>query len=400
MTVMIKTAGGIMTWDSLIELLRAFGRFFINPLFYITLLFAVFLGYCRVKRERKNFNIRILSGWTELKDGLVKGLLMAVIISLLSLAVGLVVPVQFLFILMVFTIIAMIGFSFYLLSPIVLFAVSFTVLIVMKEAGWAFTVLGFDINGLALNDATAITICLLAGVALIAEGFLIRKQGEKFASPITEQTKRGLKAVTYLSKQLWILPVFFVVPGEAIEAYFPYWPQFSLGANEFSIVLFPVVIGFQQKTRKTLPRFFYAKLGKSVMIVGQLVVIGGLISYFEPLVGTITLIVGACIRLLVSLQYKWQQRMDTYAVAPTSTGAMIAAVLPNSPAEKMGLVTGEVIKKVNGRNVCTERELYEALQINAAHCRIEVLDHQNELRLTQHAVHSDDHHRIGLLLAH
>lgn len=65
----------------------------------------------------------------------------------------------------------------------------------------------------------------------------------------------------------------------------------------------------------------------------------------------------------------------------------------------MGLVTGEVIKKVNGREVQTERELYEALQVNAAHCKIEVLDHHQELRLTQHVVHSDDHHGIGLLLA-
>lgn len=66
----------------------------------------------------------------------------------------------------------------------------------------------------------------------------------------------------------------------------------------------------------------------------------------------------------------------------------------------MGLIAGEVIKKVNGLEVHTEDELYEALQINAAHCRLEVLDHRNEIRLTQHVVHSDDHHRIGLLLVH
>lgn len=399
MTVMIRTAGGTMAWDSLIELLRAFGRFFINPLLYIALLFSIFLGYRRVKRERKYFNIRILNGWSELKDSLVKGLLLATFISLISLVAGLVVPVQLMYVLTAVTALALIAFSFHFLSPIVLFAVSFAVLVLMKETGWAFTLFGVKFSGLSSNDAAAVTICLLAGIALIAEGMLIKRQGEKYASPITEQSKRGLKAVSYFSKQLWVLPIIFVVPGEAIQVYFPYWPQFSLGSDHFSLILFPLVIGFQQTTRKTLPLYFYTKLGKAVMIVGQLVVIGGLLSYFEPLIATITLMVGALIRLLVSLQYKWQQRMDTYAVVPTSTGAMIAAVLPNSPAEKMGLVTGEVIKKVNGRNVYTERELYEALQINAAHCRIEVLDHQNELRLTQHVVHSDDHHRIGLLLA-
>ncbi len=42
----------------------------------------------------------------------------------------------------------------------------------------------------------------------------------------------------------------------------------------------------------------------------------------------------------------------------------------------MGLGIGEVIRKVNGVEVHSERQLYEALQINAAHCRLEVLNHQ------------------------
>ena len=87
--------------------------------------------------------------------------------------------------------------------------------------------------------------------------------------------------------------------------------------------------------------------------------------------------------------------MDAYK----SHGVMIVAVLPDSPAEKMGLKTGEVTRKVNGMPVHNELELYKAIQINAAHCKLEVLDHQNELRLTQHVVYSKDHYRIGLLVA-
>ena len=64
----------------------------------------------------------------------------------------------------------------------------------------------------------------------------------------------------------------------------------------------------------------------------------------------------------------------------------------------MGLVVGECIRRVNGQYVHTEDELYQALQINAAYCKLEVLDHQNEVRLTQHAVFAEDHYRIGLLL--
>ncbi|MNH30491.1 Cell division topological determinant MinJ [compost metagenome] len=94
-----------------------------------------------------------------------------------------------------------------------------------------------------------------------------------------------------------------------------------------------------------------------------------------------------------------QDKTDIYAVAQSTKGAIIAAVLPDSPAEKMGLLVGECIRKVNGRPVFTEAELYEALQLNAAHCRLEVLDLNNEIRLTQHVIYSNDHYRIGLLLA-
>ena len=65
----------------------------------------------------------------------------------------------------------------------------------------------------------------------------------------------------------------------------------------------------------------------------------------------------------------------------------------------MGLQIGECIVKVNGQAVHTEDELYEALQINAAYCRLEVLDIDGEIRYTQQAVFMNDHYRIGILAA-
>ncbi len=80
---------------------------------------------------------------------------------------------------------------------------------------------------MSVEDGTAVTITILVGLLLIAEGLLIRKKGAHFASPRFENTKRGLKAVSFLSKKVWVLPIFLIVPGEAIEAFSPYWPQFD-----------------------------------------------------------------------------------------------------------------------------------------------------------------------------
>ena len=139
-------------------------------------------------------------------------------------------------------------------------------------------------------------------------------------------------------------------------------------------------------------------MGRNIVFVGELVLFVGIASYFMPVLGAAALALGAISRTIIAIYYRRSEDRDSYAVMRSGNGVMIAGVLPDSPAEKMGLIAGEVIKRINGQNVHTEEELYEALQINAAHCRLEVLDHNGELRLTQHVVHSDDNHKIGLLI--
>lgn len=388
-----------MVTEILIEIARAIGRLFMNPIFYIAILMAIYLGYRRVKRERKFFHIRILWGWSEAIGLLKEGLLISFCISILSIGFGLTVPIQFLYALTTISFIALIVYVFHLLSPIIIFTLSLAILFVFDYLNVSFNVLGLAIHGVDMTEGIAVTGAILAGLFLVAEGMLIRKYGAQYASPIVENSKRGLKAVAFLSKKIWVLPIFFVVPGNVIDAYFPWWPQFSLDSTKFSFVLFPILIGFQQMTRHTLPVYLYPKLGRAVIILGELVIIGGLVAFFAPIVGFAMLLVGLVARIGISIRFVTREQKDVYAVSAKSSGVMIAGVLPNSPAEKMGLDVGEIIRKVNGVEVHSERQLYEALQINAAHCRLEVLNHKNEIRLTQHVVYNGDHHRIGLLVA-
>lgn len=385
--------------DILFEFLIGIGRFFISPIIYVAIIMAIVLGYRRVKNERRHFHIRILSGWAEFKGLLIDGLLFSLCLSILSLAIGLAVPVELLVIVTIISLISLLSYFFHLLSPILYVAISVLILLIMSWQNWSINLIGIELNGVEFEEGTAVTITILIGLLLIVEGLLIRKKGTQFASPRFENAKRGLKAVSYLSKKVWVLPVFFIVPGDVIEAFTPYWPQFTLGANEFSIILFPILIGYQQMARTTLPNYIYPKLGRAVLILGEVVVIGGLIAYFMPIIGLIFLFVGALLRIVISVYYMFKERKDVYAVSPKSKGVMIAAILPESPAYKMGLKVGEVIRKVNGSEVHTKQELYEALQINAAHCKLEVLDHKNELRITQQVVYNKDHHQIGLILA-
>lgn len=380
------------------EILFAMGRFFINPLLYVAILFAIFIGYVRVKRERKFFHIRIQNGWSELTQVFKIGFVLTIILSVLTIGAGLVLPMQFLVVTSAVTILALILFNFHLLSVAITWVISYMLLVILNMNNQTFTVFNYTLEGFSFDAAVVANVVIVIGLLLIVEGLVIKSQGARFASPLVEKTKRGLNSIAYLSKRVWILPVLFLIPANVIEGVAPWWPFFSIGEQSFGFILFPVVFGFQQVTRSMLPKSFYPRLGNYISMLGVVIVLAGVGAYFQSVVGYIALALAFIGRLALSIGYKISEPRDHYIVSPNKDGVVIAAVLPDSPAEKMGLKIGETIKRVNGQQVLSENELYEALQINAAHCRLEVLDLKKELRLTQYVVHNNDHHQIGILL--
>lgn len=387
-----------MVQEILIELVKGIGRFFLHPAVYITLLFSVLIGYFRVKRERKQFRARILWGWTEAKHFLLDGYVWAIIISVISVAAGLVVPSSWLMVYSVWMIIFVILFMYQAGSAIYAIALGAVTLYIMYLYEWSFELLTWDFIGQDIFSEMIVPIAILAGLLLVAEGFIIQKHGATNASPKLVKTARGSEAMEYVTKRLWLLPILLVIPGDVIHTYLPYWPQFTLGESTFSLILFPFVIGFQQKSRHSLAEKFFPHYGKRVWQLGIVVTVIAAFGYLEPLIAIIAVGLGVIARLLISYIEYTKERNGSYAVSPQSNGVMIAGVLSDSPAEKMGLKIGECIVKVNGQKVTDEQELYEAVQINAAHCRLEVLDHNGELRLRQHVLFRHDHYRLGLIL--
>lgn len=387
-----------MFWDIIAELLKGVLRLFMNPLLYITIIFTVLLGYRRVIRERQSFKIRIHWGLSETIRLLREGWLAAFCVSLITLLLGIVLPMEYIMLVTVLSILFVVSFYYQLASVVYPFGLAFLVLWVTFTQNWGFTLFGFTVNASDLKLSMLSSIPLLIGILLIAEGMLVQKYGAELASPRLQRTARGLKAVTFLSKRLWILPVFLVIPGDTITSFVSYWPVFSLGGETYGFILFPIVIGFQQRARKMLPMYFYPQMGRTIVLLGALVFVEGIVSYFYPILGLASVLVAIIGRILISVIYGLSERKGKFAVTPQNEGVVIAAILPNSPAEAMGLQIGETIRKVNGESVHSEEELYRALQQNAAQCKIEVLDTDGEVRLRQHIVFHHDHFRIGLLL--
>lgn len=374
--------------------ITAIGQFFINPLLYVATLAAIFLGYRRVKQERRQFHTRIRFGWTELGSLLKESFPYAIVLSILFVVAGLVVSKANLIFIMLISIMACVAQLYRALSPAYVLPIAVGIIILCQQYN---VTMPFAINVDQPISLTAIIIVM--ALLLMTEGILLRYYYRHGITPVLHKTKRGMNALDYRLRKVWLLPLFFVIPGQDIAAWLPYWPQFTLGETTFTLVLFPYIIGVDTASRRQLPQQYFKQLGKHVLWLGIITLVSAVLVYYNEWMGYIVIIAAFIWRLLITVILQSKEKSAGYAVAPSAKGIVIAAVLPDSPAEKMGLQIGECIVKVNGQAVHTEDELYEALQINAAYCRLEVLDIDGEIRYTQHAVFMNDHYRIGILAA-
>lgn len=387
-----------MSEKMMFDILEAVALFFLNPLFIAVLFTAVGVGYFRVKKERRNFKVRLLPGLTELKRLLAESWPYALVLSVLISGAGLIADPGWLVLFSASALLALLTFYYKVTSPIYFAAAAFFVLYLLEKYMGDFVFRGWSPGQVDLLGDLAVTVPIIAGLFLVVEGLLISRHTVHYASPTLKYTKRGLRAAAFKTKRLWLLPVVFLVPGDMMSAFVPYWPQFTLGERAFSFVPVPVIIGFSQVARSLYPDVLFPKMGRAIVWTGGAVVVVGLVALWMPLFGWAALIIGVVSRAIISIMASVRERQGVFAVSPHPAGVVIAGVLPGSPGEKMGLLPGECIRSVNGLQVSNEKELYDAIQLNAAHCRLQVLDRRGEVRLMQQVIYRHDHHRLGLLV--
>lgn len=372
--------------------------FLFNPLFWLVLVIAVLLGYFRVKKERKSYRVRMLPGLTELKNILSESWLHALILSILISGIGLVVDIGWLVLFTIVSMLFLLTFNFKLTSPIYIAAIAYAGLYSIQLIAPEFNYLGWQVEEIDFFGSLSVTAAIIAGLLLIAEGRLIGRYGAKNASTYLIETKRGLKAGVFKMKKLWLLPILFVVPGDMIHAYMPYWPQFTLNEKAFSFVPIPLIIGFSQIARAKFPEDLCPKIGHAILVTGAVVCAAGVAALWMPILSVAALVAGVAARIAISVVISVRERKSHFVLAPQSKGVVVAGIIPDSPGEKLELVPGETIRSVNGQAVHNEKELYDAIQVNAAHCRLQIIDRNGEVRLMQQVVYHHDHHRLGILV--
>ena len=85
---------GFVVQDWLMELLWGTAKFFLNPVFYLLIILAAYLGISRVKAERKFFHVRAENAYFELKQLIPLGFVIGIAISVVTIGAGVVIPLS------------------------------------------------------------------------------------------------------------------------------------------------------------------------------------------------------------------------------------------------------------------------------------------------------------------
>jgi hypothetical protein len=379
----------------LIELLKGTGRLFLHPVFYYLIFLSGILGVSRVKRERKNFHNRTFDAYFELRQLLPIGLLLGLVLTIVTIIAGLTLPFAAILLIAVFTLLWSLTANIRFMSPVYTVGAAFFAITLITEYEW--TIPLFNHTFQALEEKVYPSLVILMALLLISEGILITRNASKGTSPKLVKSRRGQNVGAHEVKRLWLLPMFLLIPGKVLTLPFEWWPVFHIGAESYSLILVPFAIGFNQQIQGMLPKQSIQLQGRRVTTLGVLILILSVIGYWYPLISIGVAALAIISRELISLMQRLKDDNLPFYFSKKNNGLMIIGIIPESPADKMGLQVGELISKVNGVIIRDEHVFYEALQKNRAHCKLEVLDINGEVRFVQRALYEGDHYELGIL---
>lgn len=372
----------------------------IQPFYYISILFIMLFYRQQVLMERKLFHVRLhswgLQTWRTLIGGLAGGIGVSLVIAFLgiSLTQEAIICIWVVTLLLLCIRVRYLCFAY---AIGVLGVLQFIVDFFPKWQPGSFigTVVG------TVRDLDIPALLALAAVLHLAEAILVKKQGASFAMPLFVESKRGKLVGGYQMQAFWPLPLFLLIPAQTAGSILPWTPL--LGGDGwgggFSLLALPVIIGFGEMTQSLLPHQKANVTFKRLLLYSVVLLALSLLSaWWSPL-----MIVAALASFLLHEGLVWfsrleEQHRNSIFVHP-SKGLRVLSIVPNSPAEELGIVPGETLLKVNGVILHTKEQLHSSLRMNPAFCKLEVQNLSGESKYLQRPIYAGDHHQLGVILA-
>lgn len=253
----------------------------------------------------------------------------------------------------------------------------------------------------AVSDISVPSLIFLAGVLHIGEGMLVRLQSGKRATPLFLEGKRGKPMGAFALSGAWPIPLLWLVPASGSGIELTWTPLFGMNGDiaGWSLLAFPVLIGFSDRTWTQWPESKARTSGNLLILYG--LIVAGLAAgaeFWAPLTLVAALAAFALHEGLL-LFSRHQEDSSSPIFSHDGSGVRVLAVLPGTPAQELGFISGEIIKKVNGVSVRTKEELHAAFAKQSAFSKLEVINREGHVRFVQRAKYEGEHYQLGLILA-
>lgn len=386
--------------DVFSEILNGIGRLLLQPALYVGIILVIIAGFNRVKWERKSFSISIYSPWLELKNFFGVSLLFGLALSIVTTLIGFSVTIEWIAIFNAVACFLLIVGMFRLSSTA--FTIGITSLIFYFCYYFdvnlsPFTNLEFTYDAIFI-DNFMISMTFLLAILLFVEAFLIQYTSAKNPSPSLRKSKRGKLVGAFQLRKLWFVPLVVFIPGDVFTKIFEWWPVFTIGSESYSLIILPLFIGFQQQVQAQLPEEASKKIAVQVTTLATIIAVAGLIGIVMPVLTLFAFMFAVIGRFWISYRHYRSEQLLPKKFGPQPDGLVVLGARESTPSTRLNLKAGEKITEVNGQKVHNREELYEALNLNRAFCKLKVIDNAGEPRFEQTALYENESFELGLLL--
>ncbi|WP_042142686.1 PDZ domain-containing protein [Paucisalibacillus sp. EB02] len=377
-----------MLQDWLIEIAKGIGKLFLNPLLYWSVIFIILIGIRRIKQERRYFGTKVFDVLSEWKDTWGFSVIIGIFYSIVIIGIGMVISYEAIIILSIVTILLTLTFRFTMLSPSYTIGITIIILLLSPSLSEYLPIHG-EIN--------LSTLAILLALFLFVEAHFLSRIRQNETFPALVLGERGSWIGRHWIKKFSIIPLFTLVPSGLIEPFAAYWPFLSIGGDDYALVLIPFVLGFEFPVRGSMPykvanRLAMKLLGLAVIVLA--IAIGSIFISWLTIVAVVVAIFG---REFINYRFRTEDHARRPFFNHTHDGLKVLSVIPGSPADRLNILIGEIITKVNGHKIHSEEELYVALQQTGSFFKVELFDNNGEIRFVQSAMYEGDHHELGLI---
>ena len=381
--------------------------FFIQPIFWVGVLYEYKNYRNRVQYTRKTFRVNFVRENFEMKDFLLKGIIPGILLSILAVGIGLPLSIEWYIIYQVMTVFLLLVGGYRFIHPVFTFSLSTIIMTVLSllSIDLPFHQLNplFQNNHYiygALNNPNQLitNALLLATFILLVSVYMMKNQEEEKMFPILRASKRGKQVAKYQKKTMWLLPLLIGVPGEAFEALADWWPLLEINGESYAFLFMPILIGFHFTVSTQLLQeatALFRKDFRNVALIG--IVLAG-ISYFVPEMGIFATGIVLLLSMTVLVRHRRREKQWAFRYGPTNEGLRVIAIRSDSPAQRLDLSVGDIILEMNDQAMNHKEDYNRLVAYNRSYIKMRIRRTDGEIVISQTPLYDDDFNNLGLLI--